>query len=67
MSKEDRDQLARGIQKLLRATYALADPEGLMSKLRTALDSLVALALTSEVTATPVNLVGMDSYSFDLN
>ena len=47
MQKDDRDNLARNIQKLLRATYASPDPDGLMSKLRTALDGLVALALTS--------------------
>ena len=50
MTKDERDNLARNIQKLLRATYASADPEGLMSKLRSALDGLVALALvTSDV------------------
>lgn len=43
MAKEERDNLARCIQKLLRATYALPDPDGLMSKLRSALDGLVAL------------------------
>ena len=43
MTKDDRDNLARNIQKLLRATYASPDPDGLMGKLRAALDSLVAL------------------------
>lgn len=44
MTKEDRDNLARNIQKLLRATYASPDPDKLMSKLRTSLEGLVALA-----------------------
>ena len=44
MAKEDRDNLARNVQKLLRATYASPDPDGLMGKLRSALDGLVALA-----------------------
>ena len=43
MTKDDRDNLARNIQKLLRATYASPDPDGLMGKLRAALDGLVAL------------------------
>jgi hypothetical protein len=43
MAKEERDNLARCIQKLLRATYALPDPDGLMGKLRSALDGLVAM------------------------
>ena len=44
LTKEERDNLARCIQKLLRATYASPDPDGLMGKLRAALDGLMALA-----------------------
>lgn len=51
MSSEDRDFLARSIQKLLRATYALPDPEGWMSKLRIGLDGLVLLSLNSSEVA----------------
>ena len=53
MNKDERDSLARNIQKLLRATYASPDPDGLMAKLRSALDGLVALAVTTE--APPVD------------
>lgn len=51
MAKEERDNLARCIQKLLRATYALPDPDGLMSKLRSALDGLVAMVTAPQETA----------------
>lgn len=49
LTKEERDNLARCIQKLLRATYASPDPDGLMGKLRTALDGLMALAIVATV------------------
>lgn len=51
MAKEERDNLARCIQKLLRATYALPDPDGLMSKLRSALDGLVAMVTAPQDSA----------------
>jgi hypothetical protein len=51
LTKEERDNLARCIQKLLRATYASPDPDGLMGKLRTALDGLMALATVAAESA----------------
>ena len=40
-----RDQLARSIQKLLKAVYALSDPDNVMGKLRTVMDALVAIGI----------------------
>lgn len=64
LTKEERDNLARCIQKLLRATYASPDPDGLMGKLRAALDGLMALATvvaeTVETTAVGVKRPASD-------